>query len=86
MFFAKNVPVLSIDAKKKENSGNFKNKGREYHKKGCASKVLDHDFPIEELDKAAAPYGIYDIFKNEGFVSVGISQDTAEFALQYIRK
>ena len=85
LFFAKKAPVLSIDAKKKENIGNFKNNGSEYHKKGRVSKVLDHDFPIEELGKAA-PYGIYDIFKNEGFVSVGISKDTAEFAVQSIRK
>jgi transposase len=85
LFIARNAPVLSIDAKKKENIGNFKNKGSEYHQKGGASKVLDHDFPIEELGKAA-PYGIYDIFRNEGFVSVGISKDTSEFAVESIRK
>ena len=85
LFFAPNAPVRSIDAKKKEHIGNVKNKGSEYHKKGCASKVPDHDFPIEEPGKAA-PYGIYDVFKNEGFVSVGISRDTAEFAVQSIRK
>jgi len=81
---AKN-PVLSIDAKKKENIGNFKNKGAEYHKKGEAVRVLDHDFPLKELGKAT-PYGVYDIFKNEGFVNVGISSDTAEFAVNSIRK
>jgi len=85
LFFIKNAPVLSIDAKKKENIGNFKNNGREYHKHGEAPKVLDHDFPIKELGKAT-PYGIYDVFKNEGFVSVGISKDTAEFAVESIRK
>jgi len=85
LFFAKNAPVLSIDSKKKENIGNFKNSGREYHKSGEAPRVLDHDFPIKELGKAT-PYGIYDIFKNEGFVSVGISKDTAEFAVESIRK
>jgi hypothetical protein len=85
LFFAKNAPVLSIDAKKKENIGNFKNNGREYHKSGEAPKVLDHDFPIKELGKAT-PYGIYDIFRNEGFVSIGISKDTAEFAVEAIRK
>jgi hypothetical protein len=85
LFFAKNAPVLSIDAKKKENIGNFKNNGGEYHKSGEAPKVLDHDFPIKELGKAT-PYGIYDIFRNEGFVSVGISKDTAEFAVEAIRK
>jgi hypothetical protein len=85
LFFSRNAPVLSIDAKKKENIGNFKNSGREYHKSGNAPKVLDHDFPIKELGKAT-PYGIYDIFKNEGFVSVGVSKDTAEFAVESIRK
>jgi len=77
--------VLSIDAKKKELVGNFKNGGREYHKAGSAPKVQDHDFPIKELGKAT-PYGIYDIFKNEGFVNVGVSNDTAEFAVESIRK
>ena len=85
LFFVKGAPVLSIDAKKKENIGNFKNNGREYHKNGVAPKVLDYDFPIKELGKAT-PYGIYDIFKNEGFVSVGVSKDTAEFAVEAIRK
>jgi hypothetical protein len=85
LFFVKGAPVLSIDAKKKENIGNFKNSGREYHKNGDAPKVFDHDFPIKELGKAT-PYGIYDIFKNEGFVSIGISKDTAEFAVESIRK
>jgi hypothetical protein len=85
LFFIRNAPVLSIDSKKKENIGNFKNSGREYHKSGDAPKVLDHDFPLKELGKAT-PYGVYDIFKNEGFVSVGISKDTAEFAVESIRK
>jgi hypothetical protein len=79
------VPVVSIDAKKKELVGNFKSGGREYGKKGEPIEVLDHDFPIKELGKAT-PYGIYDIFKNEGFVNVGISADTAEFAVESIRK
>jgi len=85
VFFLKNCPVISIDAKKKELIGNFKNDGKEYHKKGSAPKVLDHDFPIEELGKAT-PYGVYDIFKNEGFVNVGVSGDTSEFAVESIRK
>ena len=84
-FFRKGVPVLSIDAKKKEKIGNFANNGREYYKKGAGPKVLDHDFPIPELGKAT-PYGAYDVFKNHGFVSVGISADTAEFAVQTVRK
>ena len=85
LFFLNGSPVLSIDAKKKELVGNFKNKGEEYEKAGAARKVLDHEFPIEELGKAT-PYGIYDIFKNEGFVNVGVSNDTAEFAVESIRK
>jgi len=78
-------PVLSIDAKKKENIGNFKNSGAEYSPKHEPIKVLDHDFPIKELGKAT-PYGIYDIMKNAGFVNVGISSDTAEFAVESIKK
>ena len=78
-------PVISIDAKKKENIGNFKNNGAEYSKKHDPVKVLDHDFPIKELGKAT-PYGIYDIMKNAGFVNVGISSDTSEFAVESIKK
>jgi transposase len=85
MFFLKNCPVLSIDAKKRELIGNFKNGGKEYHKTGVAPKVFDHDFPIKELGKAT-PYGVYDIFKNEGFINVGVSKDTAEFAVESISK
>jgi hypothetical protein len=85
IFSLKKAPVLSIDAKKKENIGNYKNNGCEYYKKGTAPKVSDHDFPTEELGKAI-PYGVYDIFKNEGFVNVGVSNDTAEFAVESIRK
>jgi len=77
--------VLSIDAKKRELIGNFKNDGKEYHKTGAAPKVFDHDFPIKELGKAT-PYGVYDIFKNEGFINVGVSKDTAEFAVESISK
>jgi transposase len=84
-FFLNGAPVLSIDAKKKEKIGNFKNEGKEYHRIGKAEKVSDHDFPVKELGKAT-PYGIYDIFRNAGFVSVGISKDTAEFAVESIRK
>ena len=78
-------PVISIDAKKKENIGNFKNNGAEYSRKREPVKVLDHDFPVKELGKAT-PYGIYDIMKNAGFVNVGISSDTAEFAVESIKK
>jgi len=79
------IPVVSIDAKKKENIGNFKNCGAEYSKKGEAVKVLDHDFPIKELGKAT-PYGVYDVLHNAGFVNVGISSDTAEFAVESIKR
>ena len=85
LFYLKGAPVLSIDAKKKEKIGNFANNGREYYKKGQGPKVLDHDFPIKELGKAT-PFGIYDIFRNHGFVNVGISCDTAEFAVATVRK
>lgn len=81
----KGFPVLSIDAKKKENIGNFKNNGKTYQKQGCPIEVLDHDFPIPELGKVT-PYGIYNIFKNQGFVSVGMSCDTAVFAVESIRR
>lgn len=77
-------PVISIDCKKKENIGNFKNNGAEYRPKKKAVEVLDHDFPLPELGKAA-PYGVYDIACNEGFVNVGISADTAQFAVNSIR-
>ena len=78
-------PVIFIDAKKKENIGNFKNNGAEYSPIVEPVKVLDHDFPIKELGKAT-PYGVYDIMKNAGFVNVGISSDTAEFAVESIRR
>jgi hypothetical protein len=80
----KGCPVLSVDAKKKENIGNFKNNGKTYQPKGTPNEVLDHDFPIEELGRAA-PYGVYNIFKNHGFVNVGISHETAAFAVESIR-
>jgi hypothetical protein len=76
-------PVLSVDTKKKELIGNFRNKGAEYRQKKDPTKVLDHDFPIKELGKVA-PYGIYDINRNEGFVNLGVSHDTAEFAVESI--
>jgi hypothetical protein len=67
-----------VDTKKKELIGNFKNSGAEYCQKKDPVKVTD--FPIKELGKVA-PYGIYDINRNEGFVNLGISHDTAEFAV-----
>lgn len=77
------VPVISIDCKKKENIGNFKNAGREYRPKKDPRKVFDHGFPIKALGHVA-PYGIYDIDKNTGFINLGTSHDTAEFAVNSI--
>ena len=82
-YIAEGVPVISIDCKKKENIGNFKNNGSEYCRKKTPRKVLDHDFLIKELG-SVAPYGIYDIDKNTGFVNLGTSHDTAEFAVNSI--
>ena len=77
-------PVISVDAKKKELVGNFKNNGREYHPSGEAEEVEVYDF-VNENGKAT-PYGIYDVAANEGFVNVGIGHDTAEFAVDSIRR
>jgi len=83
-FQSKNIPVISVDAKKKENIGNFKNNGKEYHKKGKAPDVNVYDFVDKEKGKVT-PYGIYDLSQNNGWVSVGISSDTAKFAVNSIR-
>jgi len=83
-FQAAGEPVISVDTKKKENIGEFKNVGQEYSKQGNPIKVMTHDFIDEKLGKAS-PYGIYDITTNKGWVSVGISADTAEFAVNSIR-
>ena len=78
-FVDEGEPVISIDCKKKENIGNFKNNGHEYRHSKEPRKVLDHDFLIKKLG-TVAPYGIYDISKNAGFINLGLSHDTAEFA------
>jgi hypothetical protein len=83
-FMANDAPVISVDCKKKELIGNFKNAGTDWFKKGEAPEVNVYDFIDKELGKAV-PYGVYDIAKNEGWVSVGISKDTAEFAVNSIR-
>jgi len=83
-FQKNNNPSISVDTKKKENIGNFKNNGKEYRPKGDPEEVNGHDFPDKKKGKVA-PYGIYDISKNEGLVNVGISSDTAEFAVNSIR-
>ncbi|GHV24207.1 transposase [Clostridia bacterium] len=82
-FIKDNQPVISVDAKKKELIGNFKNNGKEYKTKGGARKVLDHDFPIKELGKVC-PYGIYELNKNVGFINLGTNHDTSEFAVESI--
>ncbi len=83
-FLNARCPVLSVDTKKKALIGNFKNSGQTYRPKGHPTEVNVHDFPDPVLGKAA-PYGVYDLGKNQGWVSVGISADTAEFAVQAIR-
>jgi hypothetical protein len=77
-------PVISVDTKKKELVGDFKNGGQEWQPKGEPEAVRVHDFPDKTLGKAA-PYGVYDVGADEGWVSVGISSDTAEFAVATIR-
>ena len=78
-------PTVSIDTKKKEPLGNMKNPGKTYRPKGNPTKVKTHDFPDRELGKAI-PYGVYDLALNEAGVSVGISHDTAEFAVAAIQR
>ena len=78
-------PVISTDTKKKELVGNFKNPGQEYRKEKDARKVLDHDFPIAGQGKVA-PYGVYVMNDNTGFVNLGTDHDTGEFAVESIRR
>jgi transposase len=84
-FLRDSQPVISVDTKKKELVGNYKNSGREWEKKGRAVEVLSHDFPDPTVPKAV-PYGIYDIGNNTGWVTVGVDADTAEFAVESIRQ
>ena len=77
-------PVISVDTKKKELVGNFKNPGTDYRPKGDPQRVNVHDFEDKQLGKVV-PYGVYDVTANVGFVSVGITSDTAEFAVRSIR-
>jgi len=83
-FLAAGEPVVSVDAKKKELVGDFKNPGREWHPQGAAQDVRVYDFPIKGLGRAT-PYGVYDLGRNAGWVNVGIDHDTAAFAVQSIR-
>lgn len=83
-FISGQAPVISVDCKKKELIGNFKNSGTDWFLEGQAPKVNVYDFIDKELGKAV-PYGVYDMAQNQGWVSVGISKDTAEFAVNTIR-
>ena len=82
---AQQQPVISVDTKKKELIGDFKNEGREWRPQGQPENVRVHDFKIPELGRAA-PYGVYDMAQNTGWVSVGIDHDTAAFAVESIRR
>jgi len=84
-FQARGEPVISVDTKKKELIGDFHNKGQEWQPKGQPESVRTHDFIDRDLGKAI-PYGVYDVARNEGWVNVGIDHDTAEFAVESIRR
>jgi hypothetical protein len=79
------MPVISVDTKKKELIGNYKNGGQEWRKKGDPIEVLSHDFPDSSVPRAI-PYGVYDIGDNSGWVNIGITADTSEFAVESIRQ
>ena len=79
------LPVVSVDTKKKELVGDFHNGGREWHRPGQAPQVRSHDFPDDAAGKAI-PYGVYDLTRNTGWVSVGIDHDTATFAVETLRR
>jgi len=85
LFLRRRVPVISVDTKKKELVGAYKNAGREWRPKGEAIEVLTHDFPDPEVPKAV-PYGVYDVGHNSGWVNVGMGADTAQFAVESIRQ
>ncbi len=84
-FQRRGQPVVSVDTKKKELVGQYKNAGREWLPKGRPVEVLTHDFPDPKINKAL-PYGVYDVTHNEGWVSVGIDHDTARFATATIHR
>jgi len=84
-FLSRSIPVISVDTKKKELIGKYKNGGKEWEKKGTPLKVLTHDFPDPKVSKAV-PYGVYDIGDNKGWVNVGTDADTSEFAVESIRQ
>jgi transposase len=84
-FTQHSAPIISVDCKKKELIGQFKNAGREWQAKGEATRVNVYDF-LSLADGKAIPYGIYDLVHNRGFVNVGIDHETAEFAVESIRR
>ncbi len=84
-YLSEGQPIISVDTKKKELIGDFKNNGREYHPTGEPETALTHDFPQDSIGKAV-PYGVYDMGKNEAWVSVGKSHDTPQFAVASIRQ
>ena len=84
-FQASSQPVISVDTKKKELVGDFKNAGRQWRPQGDPQRVRVHDFMIKELGRAS-PFGVYDVTHNVGWVSVGIDHDTAAFAVASIRE
>ncbi len=84
-FLAAADPVVSVDAKKKEQVGQYAQKGREWRPKGDPVKVRDHSFPDPVLGKVT-PYGVYDVAANAGFVNVGTDHDTASFAVESLRR
>ena len=83
-FLAQGQPAISVDTKKKELVGDFKNGGSDYRPQGCPDRVRTHDFMDKDLGKAV-PHGVYDIGANEGWVTVGVDSDTAEFAVNSLR-
>ena len=85
LFMAKRQPVISVDTKKKELVGDFRNSGREWHPQGDPEFALVHDFPQDSIGKAI-PYGIYDMSRNEAYVNVGLDHDTPAFAVASIRR
>ena len=84
-FQRRQQPVVSVDAKKRELIGNFRNPGREWQPEGSPQRVRTHDFRDKELG-VGIPYGVYDLTRNDGWVSVGIDHNTAEFATESVRR
>ena len=84
-FQEEGLPVISVDTKKKENVGNYENKGKEYRRKKDPRLVNGHDFP-DKKNGSVRPYGVYDMTNNVGWVNLGIDHDTAQFAVESIRR